>query len=254
MQIQSSSSPVFDFPEAVRNARHILIKPNVGYPAQHPVIVRMALLAQVIEQLLALRSDSRISIVEGVCSKSAAQQVFEVTGLTQLAQARVQIIDAEQLPQTQHPNTATKPFRFTSMVAPALLNEVDARISIAPFKLTLLNGVPLISATIKNLYGLFPRETYHARSPHSRGQLHRPNIHQVICDCYHTLGIKFDYGIVDLHEKFISTNWQPDRGRAEPVEKTISGPALLEVDLAACRAADEAPCNYLQILSDAKAS
>ena len=232
----------------MRTARHILIKPNVGYPAKPPAIVRMALLAQVIEQLLALRSDSHITIVEGVCSKITAQQIFEATGLARLAQARVKILDAEQLPQTHHPNTAAQPFRFRSMLAPALLNEVDARISIAPFKVTELNGMPLFSATIKNLYGLFPRQQYHARSPHARGQLHRPNIHQVICDCYHTLGIKFDYGIVDLHEKFISKDWQPDKGRAEPIGKVISGPSLLEVDLAACRAADETPCQYLEML------
>jgi uncharacterized protein (DUF362 family) len=249
MQIQSSTAPTFDFPEKVRNARRILIKPNVGYPAKPPAIVRMALLGQVIEQLLALRPDSHITVVEGVCSKVAAQRVFEATGLTQLARERVSIVDAEQLPQTPHPNTAANPFRFNSMMAPALLDEVDARISIAPFKVTQLNGVPLFSATIKNLYGLFPREKYHARSPHSRGQLHRPNIHQVICDCYHTLGIKFDYGIVDLHEKFISKDWRPDKGHAEPVGKIISGPSLLEVDLAACRAADETPCRYLEMLS-----
>ena len=249
MQIQSSVAPVFNFSEKVCSARHILIKPNVGYPAQPPVIVRMALLGQVIEQLLALRADSRITIVEGVCSKSVAQDVFEVTGLNALAQARVSIVDAEKLPQTAYPNTAAKPFRFNSMVAPALLQEVDARISIAPFKITQLNGVPLFSATIKNLYGLFPRETYHARSPHSRGQLHRPNIHQVICDCYNTLGIQFDFGIVDLHEKFISTGWQPDKGRAEPIGKIISGSSLLEVDLAACQVAGEVPCRYLQMLS-----
>lgn len=248
MQIQSSISPTFTFPEKVRAARRILIKPNVGYPAKPPVVVRMVLLAQVIEQLLTLRTDSIITIAEGVCSKVSASHIFQVTGLLKLAQDRVHIVDAEQLPQTDHPNTAIKPFRFGSMCAPGLLNEVDARISIAPFKVTLLNDAPLISATIKNLFGLFPRENYRARSPHARGQLHRPNVHKIICDVYHTLGIKFDYGIVDLYEKFISTDWQPDKGRAEPVGKIISGPSLLEVDLAACRAADEAPCQYLNWL------
>jgi uncharacterized protein (DUF362 family) len=243
------TAPSFNFPAQVRAAKHILIKPNVGYPSQPPVVVRMALLAQVIGQLLALRTDSTITIVEGVCSKLSAQEVFEVTGLTRLAQARVQIIDAEHVPHIYHPNTAAKPFRFASLLAPALLNEVDARISIAPFKITQLKGEPLLSATIKNLYGLFPRGQYHARSPHARGQLHRPNIHQVICDVFHTLGHRFDYGIVDLHEKFISNGWQPDKGRAEPIGKIISGPSLLEVDLAACRAAGETSCRYLQMLS-----
>ena len=59
MQIQSSAAPVFNFSEKVGNARHILIKPNVGYPAKPPVIVRMALLGQVIEQLLWYRKPAR---------------------------------------------------------------------------------------------------------------------------------------------------------------------------------------------------
>jgi uncharacterized protein (DUF362 family) len=250
-QSLDSSSPVFDFPANVKTAKHILIKPNVGYTAKPPAIVRIELLQTVVAQLLALQPDSRISIVEGVCVKTPAEDVFRIAGLTHLRGERVEVLDAEQLPMREYANTAPAN-RFPSLVAPALLHEADARISIAPFKRTVLNGRPLISATIKNLYGLLPRERYHARSKSARGQLHRPNVHAVICDVYSTLGVLFDYGIVDLHEAFLNDDWQPDKGRAAPVGQIICGADLVDVDLTACAAAGEPACDYLLRLKTRK--
>ncbi len=249
VQCLDSAAPIFVFPEKIKAARHILIKPNVGYAAKPPVIVRMAFLRSVIEQVLALRADSYITIVEGVCTKVAAAQVFRVTGLSALASERVRVVDAETLALSEYAHIHTgKPFRFKSLLAPTLLNEVDARISIAPLKRTTLNDKPLISATIKNLFGLLPREKYHARSPHARGQLHRPNVHQVICDVYRTIGTRFDFGIVDAHEKFISRGWEPDKGDAVPVGKVLCNEDLIELDCAACEAGGETKCDYLKML------
>jgi hypothetical protein len=117
-----------------------------------------------------------------------------------------------------------------------------------------LNGKPLVSATIKNLFGLLPREHYHARSKHARGRLHLPNVHAVICDVYSTLGMRFDFGIVDLHESFINDDWQPDKGRAVPVGKVLCGEDLIDVDYAACVAAGEPACDYLMWLKTKKES
>lgn len=247
IQCLDSAAPAFDFPDRIRSARHIVIKPNVGYAAQPPVIVRMALLRQVIAQVLALRDDSIITVVEGVCTKVAAQQVFDVTGLSALASARVTITDAERLPMDDYAHTGA-PFRFKSVKAPMLLREADACISIAPLKRTTLNSQPLISASIKNLFGLLPRATYHARSRHARGQLHLPNVQRVICDVYRALGPHINFGIVDVHEKFVSLDWQPDRGGAVPVGKVLCGESLVELDCAACAASDEPICEYLQLL------
>ena len=250
-QSLDSTAPVFDFPAKVKSAQHILIKPNVGYAAKPPAIIRIGLLSSVVAQLLALKPDSRISIVEGVCTKLPAEAVFNITGLAQLRSDRVAVLDAEQLPMHEYANTRPAN-RFASFVAPAILGEADARISIAPFKRTMLNGRPLISATIKNLYGLLPRERYHARSPHARGQLHLPNVHAVICDVHSTLGVLFDYGVVDLHEKFASDDWHPDKGRALPVGRVLCGDDLLEVDTAACMVADEPASGYLLQLKSEK--
>lgn len=252
-QSHDSRSPAFDFPAQIKAAKHILIKPNVGYIAKPPAIVRIDLLRMLVEQLLALRPDSRISIVEGVCTKTPAEAVFQRAGLTVLRGERIDVLDAEQLPMREYANMQPAN-RFRSFVAPALVGEVDTRISISPFKRTVLNSKPLISATIKNLYGLLPRERYHARSKYARGQLHLPNVHAVICDMHGALGRRFDYGIVDLHEAYINDDWQPDRGRAVPVGRVICGEDLIDVDFAACEAAGEPACDYLQRLENTKGS
>jgi uncharacterized protein (DUF362 family) len=252
-RLLDSASPVFDFPAKIKAAKHILIKPNVGYTAKPPAIVRIELLRTVVDQLLALQPDSRISIVEGVCTKTPAEDVFRIAGLTQLRSERVEVLDAEQLPMREYAN-ALPANRFASFTAPALLQAVDVRISMAPFKRTVLNGKPLISATIKNLYGLLPRERYHARSKHARGQLHLPNVHTVICEVYGALGMLFDYGIADLHEAYISDDWKPDKGRAMRVGKVTCGEDLHDVDCAACEAAGEPECDYLQRLRTKKES
>jgi hypothetical protein len=75
----------------------------VGYAAKPPTIVRIDLLRNVIEQLLALRPDSRISIVEGVCTKMPAEEVFRLAGLAQLRSERVTVLDAERLPMHAFP-------------------------------------------------------------------------------------------------------------------------------------------------------
>jgi uncharacterized protein (DUF362 family) len=244
IQEYDASLPRFVFPEAVRRARHILIKPNAGYAAQPPVIVRMALLQALVDQLLALHRDTRISIVEGVCTTIAAARVFEAVGLSALAGERVAVIDAERLPLSEFANSAPRPNRFAALSAPALLAEVDARISVAPFKRTMLNGAPLISASIKNLFGLLPRSRYHGRSPHARGQLHQPSVHAVIADVYHTLGVRFDVGVIDLHEKYVSDDWHPDRGNAVPVGAVLAGADLRQLDARACGLAGEPLCAY----------
>jgi uncharacterized protein (DUF362 family) len=249
VQTQASAAPRFDFPESIRSAQHILIKPNVGYAAAPPVIVRMTLLDALVQQLLALRTDSRISIVEGVCTKVSAQDVFRRTGLTALAGPRVEVLDADTLMQMDVINPAPRS-RFKSFSVPDLLDKANARISIAPFKRTVLNGKPLISATIKNLFGLLPRSVYHARSPHARGRLHVPTVHDVIADLYRSIGNRFDFGVVDLHEKYVNDDWQPDRGRSVPVGLVLSGIHLPVLDRAACLAAGEPVCDYLDVLQD----
>ncbi|MEO0770480.1 MAG: DUF362 domain-containing protein, partial [Cyanobacteria bacterium J06649_4] len=119
------------------------------------------------------------------------------------------------------------------------------RISISAFKKTSLKGRDLISATLKNLYGLFPRAKYKARSPHSRGQLHRPSVPLVLQDVYFSIGHLFDGGVVDCDRKFISHDYKPDKGDSFDVGQVIWGNDLLDVDRIACKVGGEPEASYL---------
>jgi hypothetical protein len=131
------------------------------------------------------------------------------------------------------------------MWAPKLLQEVDCRLSVGAFKRTTLKGRSLISASLKNLYGLFPREKYKARSASSRGQLHRPSVPEILQDVYFTIGHLFDGAVVDCDQKFISRDWRPDKGDPVPIGKVIWGDDLLAVDQKACEVGQEDIAPYL---------
>ena len=243
--IADAESFVYTPPEAARTARRILLKPNLGYPRPHPVTVGLPVLAAVIAGIRRVNPQAEILIVEGVCNKLPASIIMEKLGLPALLAPGITFLDADALPCIAYPNTSPNPQRFASLLAPALLGEVDCRISIGCLKKTMLKERVLISAAIKNLYGLLPRATYHARSPYSRGQLHRPDVQRIIADVYHTLGVLFDGAVVDATQKFVSRDWEPDIGQAVPCGRVLFCDDLLAVDRAACELAAEGMPDYL---------
>jgi uncharacterized protein (DUF362 family) len=242
----------YDPPAAARNARRILVKPNLGYAAGPPITVGPPVLRAVLDGLRRVAPQAEIFLVEGVCVKTPFSEVMKTLGvarlLADLNDPRVTLLDADALETKAYPNTAPSVQRFAELHAPALLDEVDCRISVACLKRTLLNGKPLLSASIKNLYGLFPRAMYHARSPHARGQLHLPDVQRIISDAYFTVGVKFDSAVIDARQKFVSRDWRPDRGAAHDVGKVIVGDDLPATDRAACEIADEPISEYLELI------
>ncbi|MBE9111881.1 DUF362 domain-containing protein [Nodosilinea sp. LEGE 07298] len=235
-------------PAAAHQAPRILVKPNLGYPVGPPVTVSMSVLSAVIRGLQAQSPNAEILIVEGVCSKVAFDTIMAKLGVYQLLSEGIQLLNADDLELAEYPNHSPNPVRFKTMWAPKLLQEVDCCLSVSAFKRTQLKGVPLISASLKNLYGLFPRAKYKARSTSSRGQLHRPSVPLVLQDVYHTLGHYFVGGVVDCTHKFISRDWQPDRGDRLPIGQVIYGDDLLAVDKAACQVGQEAIPDYITAL------
>ncbi|MGQ9896944.1 MAG: DUF362 domain-containing protein [Acidobacteriota bacterium] len=239
-------------PPAAHRAQRVIVKPNLGYPVPAPVTVGLPVLREVLRGIRRVAPQADIVILEGVCTKVAFADVMACLGVNQLlaelADPGVRLVDADTLPPKPYPNTAERPQRFVQMQAPALLEEADCRISVASFKRTTLKGRPLISAAIKNLYGLFPRAVYHARSPHARGQLHVPDVQRVLVDVYFTLGVRFEGAVVDLTHKFISRDWQPDEGTAVPLGKVVTGADLLDVDLQAVELAGEPCSDYFQMI------
>ena len=232
-------------PPAAHQARSILVKPNLGYPVGPPATVSMVVLQKVLAGLRQASPQARIYLVEGVCSKVAFADIMGKLGAYLLLDEGMEILDADLLELAEYPNQAAQPVRFASMWAPQLLQTVDCRISVGAFKRTTLQGRSLISASLKNLYGLFPRSRYKARSASSRGQLHRPSVPEVLQDVYFTIGHLFDGAVVDCDQKFVSRDWRPDRGEAVPMGRVIYGDDLLAVDERACEVGQEAIAPYL---------
>lgn len=247
---QTTSTVAFQYQPPARavGAQRILVKPNLGYPVAPPVTVSMGVLGQVLRGLRQASPTAEILIVEGVCSPVSLNEIASRHGLYALLDAGMQILDADQLPFREYVNRSAAPVRFASMVAPALLTEVDCRISVSAFKRTTLKGEALISASLKNLYGLFPRSRYKARSPNSRGQLHRPSVPLILQDVYFTIGHLFDGAVVDADRKFVSADWKPDRGKMVEVGQVIWGEDLLAVDRAACEVGGEAVPDYVEAI------
>jgi len=247
--IDVRSSPSADFryepPAIAHGANRILVKPNLGYPEAHPVTVSRPVLAEVLAGLRRVAPEAEIAIVEGVCSKVSFDEIMEIHGIADLLDDGMQLLNADALEAIEYPNRSPEPVRFQTMFAPAILQEVDCRISLGTLKRTHLKNQPLISASLKNLYGLFPRARYKARSANSRGQLHRPSVPGVLRDVYGCIGHLFDGAVVDATQKYFSKDWKPNKGKAIAVDRVFWGDDPIAVDRAACNECDEPLPDYL---------
>jgi hypothetical protein len=245
---QNTNEFTYQPPASAVNARHILVKPNLGYPVAPPVTVSMGILAKILQALRQTSPTARISIVEGVCSPVSLHDIAAKNGLYALLDDRMELLDADTLPLVEYPNLSPAPAKYAAMWAPALLQDVDCRITVGAFKRTILKDEALISASLKNLYGLFPRSKYHARSLNSRGQLHRPSVPLVLQDVYFCIGYLFDSAVVDADLRFVSRDWKPDKGQTIPFGKIFAGSDPVAVDRSACIAAGEPIPSYLDAI------
>ena len=244
---------IYSPPPSAKTAKQILVKPNLGYPVGPPVTVSMPVLSQVIAGLRATNPTAEILILEGVCSKVSLADIAVKNGLSPLLTEGVRLLNADELTCIEYPNLSPAPVRFKTMWAPELLQTVDCLISVSAFKKTSLKGRDLISASVKNLYGLFPRAKYKARSPNSRGQLHRPSVPLVLQDVYFSIGHLFHGGVVDCNQKFISHDYKPDKGDSFDIGQVIWGNDLLAVDATACKVGKEAEASYLEPIAQLRA-
>lgn len=245
--VRNASTASFAYipPLAAFEAARILVKPNLGYPKGAPVTVSMQVLGGVLAGLRRANPGARIVIVEGACSPRSMADLFKRSGLLELLDDNMRVVDAEALPMRDYVNRSPEPVKYATMRAPALLGEYECLISVGAFKRTTLKGEPLISASLKNLYGLFPRDLYHGRSLNARAQLHQPSVPEVLRDIYFTIGTLFHGAVVDLDQKFVSVDHRPDVGEAVPVGQVVWGDDLLAVDEVACRLGGEAEASYL---------
>ncbi|MGD1937301.1 MAG: DUF362 domain-containing protein [Cyanophyceae cyanobacterium] len=244
----------FTLPPTTHNANHILVKPNLGYPESAPVTVSLEMLATVLQELRKASPGAQITILEGVCSKVTFDEIMATHGIAGLLDDGMALLDADTVPLAEYENRFDKPVRYEAMTAPALLREVDCCISVSAFKRTQLKGRTLVSASLKNLYGLFPRAQYKARSTSSRGQLHRPSVPKILEDVYGCIGYLFDGGIVDGAIAYLSPDLKPNRKKAAvPCGWSAYGTDLLAVDRAICDAAKVACPDYVTAIEAKRA-
>jgi hypothetical protein len=59
----------------------------------------------------------------------------------------------------------------------------------------------------------------------------------------------FDGAVVDADQRFVSRDWQPDKGEAIAFGKVFFGDDLIEVDRVACQTAEESIPSYLDAIS-----
>ena len=241
MSAQVTQTALFRYtpPDLARTAKRILLKPNLGYPVAAPVTVSLGILSSVLKSLREINPTAEILIVEGVCSPVNLSQIVAKHGVYSVLDAGMRILDADELEIIEYENLSPEPARFKTMWAPKLLQEVECRISLGTFKRTILKDEVLISASLKNLYGLFPR---------SRGQLHRPSVPLVLQDVYFTIGHLFDGAVIDADERLISRDWKPDKGDKVKSDRIFWGNDLLEVDALACETLGEEIPSYLKAI------
>jgi len=249
IKVNSTSDFQYVPPHKALTAKTILIKPNLGYPVSHPVTIDLKVLATVLTTLRTLNPSAKIFLVEGVCAQCSLQEIASENGVTSLLDARVSLLDADELPLKEYVNISPAPVRFQSLWAPRLIEEVDCRISLAVLKRT-ESTAPLISASLKNLYGLFPRSKYSDKKTHARDRLHNPSVMSVLQDIYFTIGHLFDGAIVGGEKRFQSYDWRPYEGESFPFGKVIHGDDLLAVDRKACLVANETVPSYVDIIEE----
>ena len=249
VNVANTADFIYSPPQSAIAAKRILVKPNLGYPVQAPVTVSIKVLAKVLAGLRLASPNAEILIVEGVCSPISLSEICDRQGLRNILDEGMQILDADTLPCKEYVNLQPNPVRFKTMLAPTLLEEVDCRITVGAFKRTILKDEPLISASLKNLYGLFPRSHYKARSPNSRGQLHRPSVPLILQDVYFCIGHLFDGAVVDGDRRLMSPDWKPDKGKSVELGKVFWGDDPINVDRKACEIGGEEIPSYLDAIA-----
>lgn len=241
--VKSTNASSFAYlpPDSAFDAMRILVKPNLGYAAKPPATVSLHVLDAVLRGLRRASPMGRIVVIEGITSDEGANTVFDELGVIPLLDKEMRITDSDNLIMHEYPNLLPQPLRYASMTASEYIKDYDCVISVGAFKRTIRDGAVQISASLKNIMGIFPRQIY-------QQDFQQANIDDLLTDIYFTVGHHFDGAVVDLTEKYVSEDSRSDRedNVAYPVGKVVWGDDLLAVDEVACQFANEPIPSYIE--------
>ena len=238
--IFESSKFTFTLPPNISWARQILIKSSTTHPLAYPISTSPKILGELIAGIRRV-SDADIILLEGNPENTPMAPIYKVLGYEF---PRVLMLDVKDCNYVEVENPLPRPFVIPTFWLPNVVLYCDYLISVTPFRILSGQG----DFSIRNLLSLLPVAKYSGLSGQGWGDLYDLGIDKVIADLYFTL--PFDLGIIEGHEKFVSTNGIT-KGAVEAYNKIFAGEPY-EVDTEASRDAG-IDTTYLHLIETAKA-
>lgn len=244
----NSDNFVYTPPDIAIAAARILVKLDMAYDAKAPATVSIPVLAAVLRGLRRASPVGRIVIVESATSDEGLAEIFKKLGVMDLLDKEMRFSSVNTMLMENYRNISPEIVNYKTLRAPGYIRAYDCVITVGTFKKTVHDDTALISASIKNLYGLLPRDESQGRPKIAASLIQETNIPDLLKDIYFSLGYFFHGAVIDLTEKYVSQDERFDRvdDVAETLGKVVWGDDMLAVDEAACKLAGETVPNYMK--------
>ncbi len=223
--------------------KKVLLKPNMGYPKPAPYTTSIEIIKTIVEVLSELKTQ-QIIIGEGSTSYSNALENYEATGLkAKLSEFKVKYLDLNI-------EDSVKVELQDDVVhyLPKILKEVDFRISIPVIKFYEDdNGEFFLSNTIKNFFGLPPKEKYQKNATSTKRDSLHDDLHMSVAEIF--LAVEkfapFDLYICDGTKILVG---EANIGEPKEWGKIIISDNALEADLKVLELHNKPLPKYLRVL------
>ena len=223
--------------------KKVLLKPNMGYPKPAPFTTSLEIIKTVVDILSEFEAQ-QIIIGEGSTSYSNALENYEATGLKdKLREFNVDYLDlnAQESVKVELPNNVTH-------YLPKLLKEVDIRISMPVIKFYEDdNGEFFLSNTIKNFFGLPPKEKYQKNTDSAKRDSLHDDLHSSVVEIFQAVEefAPFDLYICDGTKVLVG---EANVGQPKEWGKIIISDNALEADMKVLEIHNKPLPEYLRVL------
>ncbi len=200
MSIKSMPLKQFAYtpPPATYDAVRVLIKADLQRVSE-------TLMLKVLRGIRRADPGTRVLVIVNDEGETAAKDIFDTSGIERLLDGNMQGIAATALDPNFYPNRLEKPDLYRTVIAPALLDEVDCRISVSAVN-------PGDLPALRTIRGLIPPVPHHDTG---------------LKDLYFSLGWRFDGAVIEVGDTVV---WGDDLLGVEEAALRQSGaevPALL---------------------------